>query len=76
MIKYDEVDKNGSGAAEKSSNKSKNCQKSKNLKDLKSRKGHRFGRTFTKAPILCHLDTKNLSFRLNSDSFSGYFCWA
>ena len=62
MVKYDEIDRGGSGATEKSSNKLKNCQKLENLKGLKSRKGHWFRGTFTKAPIICYLDTENLSF--------------
>ena len=33
----------------------------KNFKSLKSRKSHRFGGTFTEAPILRQLDKKNLS---------------
>ena len=41
----------------------------KNLKDLKSCKGHRFGGTFTGAPILRQLDTRNSSFRLELCQF-------
>ena len=49
--------------------KSKNHQKSNNLKGLKSRKGYRFGGTFTEAPILRQLNA-------GSDSFSSSFCQA
>ena len=50
--------------------RSKSCQKveesskrPKNLKGLKNCKGHRFGGTFTEAPVLRQLYTKNSSFR-------------
>ena len=60
----------------KSRQKVKESSKSpKSLKGLKICKGHRFGRMFTKAPILHQLDTKNSSFRLSFDSFSSSFCW-
>ena len=48
----------------------------KKLKDLKSCKGHWFRKTFTKTPIFHQFDTKNLSSRQNSNSFSVSFCWA
>ena len=38
--------------------RSKNCQKLKNLKSLKSCKGHPFRRTFTKALIFCQCNVK------------------
>ena len=53
----------------------KSCQKLKSFKGLKIRKDHRFGGTFTKAPMPRQLDTKNLCFRSSSDSFSSSFCW-
>ena len=66
VVEFDGVDTGGGGGGKsikKVVKKSKNRQKLKNLKGLKSRKGHRFGGTFTEAPILRQLDTKNSSFR-------------
>ena len=70
VVEFDEVGASG-GAGGKSIKKSlksrqkveKSSKSSKNLKGLKSCKGHRFGGTFTEAPILRQLDTKNSSFR-------------
>ena len=59
IVKYDEVDGGRSGAVDKSSKSRRIIKSQKNLKGLKNRKGHRFGGTFTEAPILSQLDTRN-----------------
>ena len=58
VVEYDGVDGGGGTVGKsvkkyvkKSSKGRKSVKKSKNLKDLKSPKGHRFGGTFTEAPI-------------------------
>ena len=70
MVKYNDIDTGRSGTDKKLLKGRKSVKKSKNLKGLKSPKGHRFGGTFTKLPILCQLD---MSFFYSSDSFSGSF---
>ena len=54
VVEFDGVDAGGDGdgkSVKKLSKKLKNCQKSKNLKGLKSCKDHQFGKTFIEAPI-------------------------
>ena len=62
-VKYDGVDGGGDKLVEKLSKSRRIVKSRKNLKSLKSRKGHRFGEMFTEVPILHHLDTKNSSLR-------------
>ena len=56
-VEYDRVDGGGNKSVEKSS-------KSKNLKSLKSRKGHRLRGTFTEAPVLRQLGYEELELPL------------
>ena len=67
------VDGGGGQLVKKSSKSRQKVEESskspKNLKDLKSCKGHRFGGTFTRASILRQLDTRNSSFQLELCQF-------
>ena len=67
MVKYDEVDGDRSVAVSKSAKKlSKSrriIKKSKILKSLKSRKGHWFGKLFTKAPVFHQWKTGGIAWK-------------
>ena len=59
IVKYNKIDRDKSGAIDKSLKSQKIVN---NLKLWKVYKGYWFGKTFIKASILCQLGTKNLSF--------------
>ena len=66
VVEFDGVDAGGDAVGKSVKKSSKSRQKveessrsPKNLKGLKSCKGHRYGGTFTEAPILRQLNTRN-----------------
>ena len=65
LVEYDGVDAGGGGGklVEKSSKSRRIVKKPEKPQRPEKSKGHRFGGTFTEAPILRQLDTKNSSFR-------------